>query len=367
MPGANDPEFIPGLELCEGFFQTQVRPILDDHFPGLAYSAALIGKGSEVLGFDTEMSRDHDWGPRAMLFLNPGDWRRYQQAVFDTLQQKLPASFRGYPTHFVLHSSGARFIEHPGSRPLNPRIDILSLPAYFMDSLGYDISTGLEPADWLTFPEQKLLGATRGAVFHDQAGLQSVRDQLSYYPHDVWLYLLAAAWTRIGQEEHLLGRAGSVGDEIGSILIASRLVRDLMRLCFLMEKQYAPYPKWFGSAFLQLGCAHEVAPRLHQVLTAEGWQERQQAFALASEPVIAMHNQLDLTSPFNTQPAYFHDRPFLVIDGGRIAAAIIAEIHDPDVSRISAHRVIGSIDEFSDNTDLLCDTRLRPNLRKLFT
>jgi hypothetical protein len=44
-------------------------------------------------------------------------------------------------------------------------------------------------------------------------------------------------------------RAGFVGDELGSALIGSRLVRDIMNLCFLLEKQYAPYPKWFGTAF----------------------------------------------------------------------------------------------------------------------
>ena len=66
-------------------------------------------------------------------------------------------------------------------------------------------------------------------------------DRFKYYPRDVWLYLMASGWNRIGQEEHLMGRAGLAGDEIGSALIGSRLVRDLMRLCFLMEQQYAPY------------------------------------------------------------------------------------------------------------------------------
>ena len=63
--------FIPGLELAGRFYREAVRPILDDAFPGLAHAAALIGSGSEVLGFDTAMSADHHWGPRAMLFLDP--------------------------------------------------------------------------------------------------------------------------------------------------------------------------------------------------------------------------------------------------------------------------------------------------------
>ena len=33
-------------------YEEAVAPILDSHLPDLEYSAALIGSGSEVLGFD---------------------------------------------------------------------------------------------------------------------------------------------------------------------------------------------------------------------------------------------------------------------------------------------------------------------------
>jgi hypothetical protein len=62
-------DFVPGLRLSERFYREAVRPVLDSEFPDLPHSAALIGTGSEVLGFDTEMSTDHDWGPRVLLFL----------------------------------------------------------------------------------------------------------------------------------------------------------------------------------------------------------------------------------------------------------------------------------------------------------
>ena len=104
---------------------------------------------------------------------------------------------------------------------------------------------------------------TAGAVYFDNVGeLTRFRETLAWYPQDVWLYLMASIWDRIGQEEHLMPRAGFVGDELGSALIGSRLVRDIMSLCFLMEKQYAPYPKWFGSAFKKLACAEELSPIL---------------------------------------------------------------------------------------------------------
>ncbi len=47
-----------------------------------------------------------------------------------------------------------------------------------------------------------------------------------------------------------------IGDEVGSALIGSRLVRDIMRLCFLMEQTYAPYAKWFGECSATDGRAY---------------------------------------------------------------------------------------------------------------
>ena len=69
--------FVPGLSLSSAFFHGLVAPIIEGGFPDLRFSAALIGSGSEVLGYDTEMSSDHHWGPRVMIFLTPGDHARH--------------------------------------------------------------------------------------------------------------------------------------------------------------------------------------------------------------------------------------------------------------------------------------------------
>ena len=63
--------FIPGLELSRRLYTEIVRPVLERDFPGLAYAAARLGSGSEVLGYDTPMSTDHDWGPTVQLYLPP--------------------------------------------------------------------------------------------------------------------------------------------------------------------------------------------------------------------------------------------------------------------------------------------------------
>lgn len=82
-------EFLPGLELNERYFFEVVKPLLDDHYPGLRYSAALIGYGSDVLGFDTEQSMDHNWGPRLQLFLTEQDVAEFASRIDVTLRNHL--------------------------------------------------------------------------------------------------------------------------------------------------------------------------------------------------------------------------------------------------------------------------------------
>jgi hypothetical protein len=80
-----DDGFVPGLRLAGEFHAAVVRPLLDQAFPGLRYAAALIGAGSEVLGFDTDRSTDHDWGPRLQLFLGEEDAGRLRHDVDEVL------------------------------------------------------------------------------------------------------------------------------------------------------------------------------------------------------------------------------------------------------------------------------------------
>src|SRR4051794_30508038 len=93
-------EFVNGLELSRLFYAEAVRPILETEFPGLVHSAALIGTGSEILGYDTARSTDHEWGPRLLFFLGWEEYDRHAAAIRDTLRARLPPRFRGYSTHF---------------------------------------------------------------------------------------------------------------------------------------------------------------------------------------------------------------------------------------------------------------------------
>jgi hypothetical protein len=342
--------FIKGLELSELFYEEAVKPILAKNFPDLTYSAALIGLGSEVLGFDTPQSMDHDWGPRLMLFLAEADHETCRDEMDQVLRQELPGEIHGYPTNFGHHDDGTTVMSATDSGPIHHGVMFLTVQCFFKYVLNFDPTGDIRPVDWVSVPQYRLLMLTAGRVFHDGLGqLEPIRARLRYYPDDVWLYLLAAQWRRIAQEEAFMGRCGQVGDDLGSRLIAARLVRDLMHLCFLMERRYAPFIKWLGSAFGQLNCAAELLPVFGHVLEANSWEERQTHLTIAYEFAAKMHNALGITDPLPAEVSQFHKRPFLVIHADRFVDAIRAAIKSEEVLALPEH--LGSFDQFIDSTD----------------
>jgi hypothetical protein len=363
------PDFMPALELNRKFYVECVRPALDQHYPGLEHAAALIGYGSEVLGFDTVMSMDHNWYPRVYLFLQEKD-RGLASPIREMLSQELPHDYLGFPvdTVPVPDEPGTRWMKSKGRGPVDHMVTPLTLREFALEDLGWD---GLEPLtsiDWLTFPSQVLRAMTAGAVYFDSIGeLTRFRETLAWYPRDIWLYLMASTWDRIGQEEPLMPRAGSVGDELGSAVIGSRLVRDIISLCFLLEKQYAPYPKWFGSGFKQLACAEELTPVLWDAQRADTWANREKALTIAYEFLAQKHNKLNITDPMPEQVSNFHERPFMVIHGNAVAQSLVLQIIDPEVKRIAAKGLIGGIDQWSDNSELRSNLiQWRNGIRKLY-
>jgi hypothetical protein len=330
--------FRSGREVSRTFYRDLVRPVLDHH-PGLPHSAALLGRGSEVQGFDDPMSSDHNWEPRVLIFLDPDDHQRHAHRLEESLRASVPARLHGRPT----------------------RWEIVTARSYLLQQLGLDIDNGLEPADWLTLPEQHLRMITCGAVFHDGIGLQAVLDRFAYYPRDVWLYLLMAAWWRIHPEVNLVGRTGYVGDELGSRLIGADLVGNIMQLCFLMERQYAPYAKWFGTAFSSLDCAGELSPILQQILAAQDWTSRERALKPAYQKVIDIHHALGITPPVETAIHRLWDRPFEVL-WADLPGALRDQIEDPRVQRIAAEWPAGGVEQFR---DIAWTPRRRHRLRGL--
>jgi hypothetical protein len=361
------PAFIPGRELSRRFYAEAVAPILQRRFPGLPHSAALVGYGSDTIGFDDARSRDHMWGPRMVLLLPETNFAATQAAVDAALRAELPPAFMGYSTSFSapnLDDGGVRNMLEATPGPVDHLIRITTLPELFEEELGWDTRRELTTADWLAFSEHRLLTMTSGGVWHDDLGLEAVRARLAYYPEAVWKYLLVCQWTRIGQEEPFVGRTHEAGDETGSRILAAKLVHVVMGLAFLLENRYAPYSKWFGTGFKRLELAAELQPHLDGALDAAGYAERETHLCAAYEICARRFNALNLIPAVPEQVVFFFDRPFKIIRGGDIADKLYDSIRDPEIRRLPAR--IGSINQFSDSTDLLESIEISKRMRQVF-
>jgi Domain of unknown function (DUF4037) len=301
-----------------------------------------------VLGYDDDVSSDHNWGPRVQLFVRDlGPASEAERALAD----ELPIEFAGFPTNFRAEGpTGTLLLAPVDSGPVRHGVELHTVRDFMSEQLDFDPLGEIGPADWLLAPSHRLLEVTAGEVFADPIGeLTAARRALAWYAQDVWLLVMAGHWRRVSQFEHFVGRTASRGDDVGSRLLAAGLVRDLMRLGFLHARRYAPYPKWLGTAYAAL--ERPEAPALTEALEARDWRAREQALAEAYRQVARSHDLLGITPPVDPEPREFHDRGFLVLDANRFVDALRAAIVDDEVRAID-HEA-GAIDSVSDNTDVL--------------
>lgn len=358
-------KFVPGLKLSEIFYIEVIQPLLLENIPGLCYSAARLDHGSDVLGFDTPMSMDHGWGPKLTLFLTEQDWPEYHAQLDDFFANQLPFQCHGFPTHFAEPLADGGVMSLKETYPIRHGISITTPGKFCQDYLGVDLQEPLTPAAWLTIPQQRLRTLHSGKVFYDGLeSLKNLQNQFDWYPHDLWLYLLASQWQRISQNEAFIGRTGSVGDTLGVRLLAAKLIYDLMKLCFLMEKQYVPYIKWFGTAFQNLKLAMKLTPCFEQILNAENWQQIEAHLTKAYLQVMSAHNALGITPPIEPEVYQFYDRPFIVPHADRFVKALLDQVKDPEVRDLPPH--LGSLDQVVDNTDVLENIQLCRTLRVIY-
>ena len=328
-----------GLVLCEEFYRACVAPVMAAEFRGLPHAAGLMGRGSEVLGYDDGMSTDHTWFARVTVFVSSEVFAEQGESVQAQLTARIPDLFEGVPT----------------------QVGVTTVDQYFLDQLGMDVSVEWDAYDWVSLPEQRLCAMTTGEVFHDDLDLQKVRRRLGYYPRDVWLYLMLAGWWRVHPEMNLVGRAGFAGDELGSSLIASEMVSGLMRLSFLIERRYAPYAKWFGTAFSQLQIADRLSAPLDEALHARNWRQREEALGSGYEIVAGAFNDLEIAPRLALEPVRMWERPFAVM-WADFPGALSALISDLQVRDLLERWPTGGIDQVR---DILWAPQWRTKVREL--
>ena len=227
-----------GLRLCRLFYLQHGAPLIESRLGERSRRVAvgLAGQGSDCLGFDDELSRDHDFGPGFCLWLTDEDDEDFGDEL-RRLYAELPKLFLGYARNATLQGAD--------------RVGVMRISRFYAQYTGcLGIPSG--DAAWLRIPEHLLAAATSGEIFRDELGeFSRVRNGLlPCYPDDVCLKKLAARIFVMAQAgQYNYGRIMKRRDEVAAALALSEFVKAALSAVHLLNRSYMPYYKWaFRSA-----------------------------------------------------------------------------------------------------------------------
>ena len=252
-----------GMRLCQRYFEQIAFPTLQQCFPTLISRMAmgLVGEGSECFGFDDEISQDHDFGPRLMVWLTDEDYAHYGDAIQLVLKH-MPQEFEGIKVP-------------PNSQLSRDRSGVFTISSFYANYLGLpQLPHSLD--EWRKIPEEKLAIATNGWVFYDALGEFSYwRAQLSQgYPQEVCLQKMAARCMTMAQAgQYNLPRALKRGEWVTLQHALAAFIEAAISFVFLLNHQYKPFYKWMHRGLKSLpqqgNTTYEALQRLVSCAPAE--------------------------------------------------------------------------------------------------
>ena len=228
--------------------------MLTEQFPELMPRAAagLSGQGSDCLGFDDEISRDHDFGPGFCLWLADEDYEAYG-ASLQRAYDRLPKTFMG-----VTRSVGARGENRVGVMRTS------DFYRYFIGCPGVPESL----MKWVRIQEHFLATCTSGAVFSDELGqFTAIRNGLlPCYPEDVRKKKLAARAATMAQSgQYNFYRMMKRDDVFGARLALAEFLNAALSMLYLLNFRYEPFYKWQFHGAEGLVAMQEALPYLKDI------------------------------------------------------------------------------------------------------
>ncbi len=278
---ADLPTDVMGLELCRKYYEEYGRPMIAEKFPEYETRIAvgLVGKGSDCFGFDDMQSRDHDFGPRFLMWVTKEVYDKIGSAL-EEAYEKLPDTFLGIKRIETFHGKD--------------RAGVMVIEDFYKNILGVDLIGALtnerkglaQVKSWLAVHDYALAASVNGAVFRDDEGIfTSYRELLAgYYPKTVWYRKIAQACALFSQNgQYNLPRMRKRGQFVAAELAKAECVKQAMKLYYLLNRTYAPHDKWLFK---------NLPDNANMVLAEEGMQSQEAMVKSVSQLV----EEISLTS-----------------------------------------------------------------------
>lgn len=266
-----------GLELSRRYYEEYGRAMIAELFPEDEgrIVVGLAGSGSDCLGFDDDVSADHDSGAGFCLWLTDSD---YERIGFRLSREyaKLPDEFMGFPKGKANSYGSSHF-------------GVKSISGFYTPFTGR-AGAPVTNIEWLYTPEFSLAAAVSGEVFRDDLGeFTAVRDAIKDgMPEDVRLKKTAARVIAAAQSgQYNYPRCIAHGEEGAAVLAAAEFVRNVASLVYLINRRYAPFYKWLLRGMRELSELSHLERELSFILTEGNSPEQTKAKIEAIESVCA--------------------------------------------------------------------------------
>lgn len=289
-----------GLELSKQYYEQHGKEMLDKFPHLLPYLAVgLVSSGSECLGYDDDISQDHDFDPGFCIFL-PGEDLVSSRDAFqiERAYSKLPRDFLGH------HAK-------PNSRRGVMRIDDFVRSRF--NGLG---TTSLRP--WLYADEQLLLEIVSGELFLDNLGrMTQIRQDMAYLPEDVRLKKLVGELIVMHQSGVYNYARCVQRNELGAAQLAMcEFVKAAIHVIFLLHRKYMPYYKWQFRALREMSVPDDIIYSLEFLLSSDN------VASYSSKVELVAHVTDYILNQIRSQKLSEHPSPYLDVQAQVINASI---------------------------------------------
>ena len=189
---------------------------------------ALVGVGSECLGFDDEISEDHDFSSRCQLFLDDSDYKTYKS--------NLESSLKIF----------CKDLESLASNLKDINVEIMPISNFYKYYTLFENGPKTE-SEYRKVPMDLLCVATNGKVFSDNLGkLSEIRNRLlNFYPEDIRLKKIAFQLNKMAQSgQYNYSRMIKRGDTVAANIAQGEFVKHYLEFVHLLNKKYMPFYKW---------------------------------------------------------------------------------------------------------------------------
>ena len=299
-----------GLELCRSYYYEVGKPELERLFPEEMGRAAvgLSGQGSDCLGLEDEVSRDHDFGPGFCIWLSDEDYDK-KGAAMQRVYDILPKEYMGFE----------RKDSHKGAL----RVGVMRTKDFYRYYIG---CPGVPDTlmRWLRIQEHFLATCTSGEVFEDGLGeFTRVREGLlPCYPEDVRLKKLAARAATMAQSgQYNYPRLMRRGDPSGARLALAEFLNAALSMLYLLNFRYEPFYKWQFAGAQGLVAMSDALPYLREIACLSTRRDAGQIASHIENVAGAAIRELKLQGLTEAQGDYLEPHAY----------SIMSKIEDPEL------------------------------------